>query len=89
MMGSVADRAEELAAEKVFFLKSENDIQRGRLRLRHQVNLLRELQADGHDTSQAERLVEIMKATLVEWERHHVMIAERIAYLETAPPPDW
>jgi hypothetical protein len=83
MTGSVAHRAEELATEKALLLKSEDDIERGRVRLRHQENLLLELRADGHDTRQAERLVELLRETLIEWERHHVMIAERIAYLES------
>jgi hypothetical protein len=85
-MRSAAQRAEELRAEKALLVKSRDDIDRGRLRLRHQENLLLELRADGHDLRQAERLAELMKATLVEWERHHVMIAERIAYLESALP---
>jgi hypothetical protein len=84
-MASAAERAVELAAEKALLVKSEDDIQRGRQRLRNQEYLLLELRTDGHDTRQAERLVELMKATLVEWERHHVMIAERIAYLESVP----
>ena len=86
MAGSPGQRAEALRAEKALLVKSEDDIRLGRERLRHQQDLLQELQADGHDTEQAQRLVELMKATLVEWERHHVMIAERIAYLETGPP---
>lgn len=86
MIGGAARRAEELKAEKALLVKSENDIGRGWQRLRDQENRLLELQADGHDTKQAERLVELMKETLAEWERHHVMIAERIAYLESVPP---
>lgn len=86
MTGNPVQRARELAAEKALLVKSENDIRLGRQRLRHQESLLTELRADGHDTGQAERLVELMKATLVEWERHHVMIAERIVYLETTSP---
>jgi hypothetical protein len=86
MAANAAERAEELKAEKALLVKSEIDIARGRQRLRHQQNLLLELQADGHDTRQAERLVELMKETLAEWERHHVMIEARIAYLESVQP---
>ncbi len=85
MTGAAAGTG-ELEAEKALLQRSESDIQRGRERLRDQENRLLELRADGHDTKQAERLVELMKATLVEWERHHVMIAERIAYLEGVSP---
>lgn len=85
MAGNAATRAEELRAERALLVKSENDIRNGRERLRNQEHLLEGLRANGHDTNQAERLVELMKATLVEWEHHHVMIADRIAYLESVP----
>jgi hypothetical protein len=87
MIASTTERAEELRAEKALLVKSENDIGRGRQRLRNQENLLLELRADGHDTEQAERLVELMKETLAEWERHHAMIVDRIAYLESVQQP--
>jgi hypothetical protein len=44
--------------------------------------LLSELQAAGHDSSQAERLVKLLQQTLVEWERHRALIAGRVNYLE-------
>ena len=42
------------------------------------------LRASGHDTAQAERLIELLKHTLIEWERHRALIEQRIAYLEGA-----
>jgi hypothetical protein len=77
-----SDRA-ELAAEKALLLKAEVDIEEGWLRLRNQQDIVRELQAGGHDTGQAERLVRLMQETLVEWERHRVLIEQRVAYLQT------
>jgi hypothetical protein len=82
MAGIAVARTEALRVEKALLLKSEDDIRHGRERLRHQQELLQQLLARGRDTRQADRLVELMKATLVQWERHHVMIVERIAYLE-------
>jgi hypothetical protein len=38
--------------------------------------------AGGHDTRQAERLVDLLKQSLVEWERHRVLIAQRVTYLQ-------
>jgi hypothetical protein len=40
------------------------------------------LQAAGENTREAERLVQLMKQSLIEWERHRVLIEQRIAYLE-------
>jgi hypothetical protein len=43
---------------------------------------VRELMAGGHDTRQAERLVDLLKQSLVEWERHRILIAQRVTYLQ-------
>jgi hypothetical protein len=72
----------QLKAEKALLVKSETDIQQGWKRLRNQQDLLSDLQAGGHDTRQAERLVQLLQQTLVEWERHRTLIVERVAYLE-------
>ena len=82
MIIDAAYRAEQLRAEKVLLVKAETDIEDGWKRLRNQQDLLRELRASGHDTKQAERLVGLMMQTLVEWERHRILIVERVAYLE-------
>jgi hypothetical protein len=79
-----AYRAEQLRIEKTLLLKADSDIEDGRKRLRNQEDLLLALRADGHDTKQAERLADLMKTTLVEWERHRILIEERVAYLEKA-----
>jgi hypothetical protein len=79
-----AYRAEQLKIEKTLLVKADYDIEEGRQRLGNQEDLLLELRAGGHDTRQAERLVDLMKTTLAEWERHRVLIEERIAYLEKA-----
>ena len=82
MIIDAAYRAEQLRAEKLLLVKAETDIEDGWKRLRNQQDLLRELRASGHDTKQAERLVGLMMQTLVEWERHRILIVERVAYLE-------
>lgn len=75
------DTAGQLRAEKALLIKAEKDIEEGWKRLRSQQHLLDDLQADGHDSRQAARLVQLLQQTLVEWERHRVLIEERIAYL--------
>ena len=76
------DRAEQLKAEKTLLLKAEKDIEDGWKRLHSQQQLLADLQAAGHDSRQAERLVQLLQQTLTEWERHRVLIEERVSYLE-------
>jgi hypothetical protein len=76
------NRIEELRAEKTLLLKAESDIEEGWKRLRQQQDLLLEMYAAGRDTRQAERLIDLLKSTLIEWERHRVLIEQRVAYLE-------
>jgi hypothetical protein len=78
-------RIEELRSEKALLLKAERDIEEGWKRLRNQQELFLELQAAGHDTRQAERLILLLEGTLVEWERHRALIEQRVAYLERNP----
>jgi hypothetical protein len=73
----------ELRTEKAALLKADTDIEEGRRRLRNQEDIVRELLAGGHDIRQAERLVDILKDTLVQWERHRILIEQRVAYLQT------
>lgn len=79
---TAGERAVELEAEKQLLVKAEADIESGWSRLRNQQELLNSLRASGHDTAQAERLIELLKRTLIEWERHRALIEQRIAYLE-------
>ena len=77
-----ADPAEQLRIEKEQLLKAGKDIEAGWRRLRDQQQLLSNLQAAGRDSRQAERLVSLLQQTLVEWERHRVLIEDRVGYLE-------
>ena len=81
-MAFPTDPAEQLKVEKTLLIKAERDIEEGWRRLRNQQQLLNDLQAGGHDSRQAERLVSLLQQTLIEWERHRVLIEERVAYLE-------
>jgi hypothetical protein len=72
----------ELESERKILAKAERDIGQGWRRLRQQKRAVAGLHAHGHKATQAERLVELTAKTLVEWERHRRLIAERIHYLE-------
>lgn len=76
------DPVEQLKLEKRLLVKAERDIEEGWRRLRNQEQLLLDLQAGGHDFKQAERLVRLLQQTLIEWERHRVLIEERVSYLK-------
>ncbi|MCA1431221.1 hypothetical protein I6F29_35830, partial [Bradyrhizobium sp. NBAIM16] len=78
---SLAERTAQLDAEQRLLVKAEQDIEEGWKRIRNQEDCVRELMASGHDTRQAERLVSLLKQTLVEWERHRVQIEQRVEYL--------
>ncbi|MGY3035410.1 hypothetical protein ACVIIV_004580 [Bradyrhizobium sp. USDA 4354] len=78
---SLAERTAQLNAEQSLLVKADRDIEEGWRRIRDQEDRVRELMAGGHDTRQAERLVSLLKQTLVEWERHRVLIEQRVEYL--------
>jgi len=82
MVDFPADVAEQLRAERALLVKADNDIEQGCKRVRNQQELLSDLQAAGHDTTQAERLSRLLQQTLVEWERHRTLIEKRVNYLE-------
>ena len=79
---TAAERVLEIEAEKRLLLKAEADIEDGWSRLRSQQDLLTSLMASGHNTTEAERLVRLIRGTLIEWERHRLLIEQRIAYLQ-------
>jgi hypothetical protein len=79
---TTADTVLELEAEKRLLVKADADIEAGWSRLRNQQDLLSSLQAAGENTREAERLVQLIRQTLIEWERHRGLIEQRIAYLE-------
>lgn len=78
---SLAERTAQLDTEQNLLVKAEKDIEEGWKRIRDQEDRVRELMAGGHDTRQAERLVNLLKQTVVEWERHRVLIEQRVEYL--------
>ncbi|MBR0819908.1 hypothetical protein [Bradyrhizobium liaoningense] len=79
---SLAEQCRQLDVEQRLLVKADQDIEEGWQRIRDQEDRVRELQAAGYDTRQAERLVGLLKHTLIEWECHRVLIAQRIAYLQ-------
>jgi hypothetical protein len=79
---TAAETALELDSEKRLLLKAEADIETGWSRVRNQEDVVTSLRMSGHNTTDAERLVQLMKRTLIEWERHRQLIEHRIAYLQ-------
>ncbi|UWU89929.1 hypothetical protein [Bradyrhizobium sp. CB1015] len=85
---SLAERTAQLDAERRLLVKADHDIESGWQRVRDQEDRVRELMAGGHDTLQAERLVDLLKQTLVEWERHRTLIEERVTFLQREVNPE-
>jgi hypothetical protein len=81
MVVSLSGQTEELHREQVLLQKANLDIDQGRERLGAQEARLTKLRSDGRDTRGAERLAAVLAATLVEWERHGVLIQHRVSYL--------
>jgi hypothetical protein len=73
---------EELQTEREHLAKAERDIKDGWLRLHRQEQTVADLRSGGHNTSEAERLVELTSKTLEQWERHRSLIEQRILYLK-------
>ena len=79
---SFADRTEQLRREQQLLVRAVEDIDEGWNRNRDQQYRLDQLHEGGHDTRQAETLVELLKQTLFEWERHRILIEQRVAFLQ-------
>ncbi|GLR83365.1 hypothetical protein [Bradyrhizobium iriomotense] len=84
---SLAECTQQLNAEQRLLVKADRDIEEGWQRIRDQEDRVRDLTAGGHDTGQAERLVELLKQTVVEWERHRTLIEQRVIYLREQVDP--
>jgi hypothetical protein len=84
---SLAERTEQLHAEQRLLVKANADIDEGWRRIRDQEDRVRELRGAGHDVRQAERLVDLLRQTLVEWERHRTLIVQRINDLQREVDP--
>ncbi|MDD1536282.1 MULTISPECIES: hypothetical protein [unclassified Bradyrhizobium] len=81
MAASLAERIAQLHAEQRLLLKADQDIEDGWQRIREQEDRVRELAAGGHNAEQAERLVDLLRQTLAEWDRHRTLIEQRVSYL--------
>ncbi|MCP3468762.1 hypothetical protein NLM33_00320 [Bradyrhizobium sp. CCGUVB1N3] len=85
---TLAECTEQLNAEQRLLVKADRDIEEGWQRIRDQEDRVRYLQAGGHDICQAERLVDLLKQTVVEWERHRTLIEQRVIYLREQVDPE-
>ncbi|MHC2618966.1 hypothetical protein ACVIW2_000998 [Bradyrhizobium huanghuaihaiense] len=87
MAVSLAERTQQLRDERRLLKKADLDIEEGWQRIHRQEDRVRDLQASGYDSQQAERLVDLLKQTLVEWERHRTLIIQRVSYLQQEVDP--
>ncbi|WP_336487946.1 hypothetical protein [Methylobacterium nigriterrae] len=67
-----------LEDEKATLAKADQHITDGERRITEQTARIRELRADGHDTSRSEQLLATFKSTLAAWYAHREQILRRI-----------
>ena len=77
-----ADTEAEIRAEELQLCQATADVSAGQARLRNQECLLADMTAGSRAVPEAERFVALLKGCLVEWERHRVLIEQRLAYLK-------
>jgi hypothetical protein len=73
---------QELEFERGDLVRADKHISEGLARLGRQEDALAVLRANGGPFPEAEQLYSLTSSTLTEWQRHRVLIVERIAYLE-------
>ena len=76
--------------ERADLAQAEIDIVDGERRITVQRILVARLRQDGHDVTQAERLLANLEQTLNEWQAHRALILDTITRPQDAPNPyDW
>ncbi|BAM88912.1 conserved hypothetical protein [Bradyrhizobium oligotrophicum S58] len=77
-----ADTEAAIRAEELQLRQAKADVSAGQARLRDQECLLVDMTVGSRTVPEAERFVALLKGCLVEWERHRVLIEQRLAYLK-------
>ena len=72
----------ELRTERAALIKASQDICDAENRIRKHQELARQLKLRGADTCAAERLIDVLQRTLLQWEIHRGLIKQHIHYLE-------
>lgn len=72
----------ELERERAGLARARQEINEGEDRIRHQLTNIALLRATGRDTQRAERLLELLEATLFDWKLHRAAMLQRLAHLE-------
>ena len=75
------DTQAEIRAEELQLRKANADVSAGQARVRNQECLLADIAEQSTAARQGERLVALLKGSLIEWERHRVLIEQRLTYL--------
>jgi hypothetical protein len=68
----------DLAKERADLAKADADIAEGETRIEEQRRAIEKLRSDGHNTAQAEGLLEVLMTTLNAWRDHRALIVERL-----------
>jgi hypothetical protein len=74
--------SDELARERIALKRADQDIAEGRIRVRRQEEVVKDLLARAQQAELASHLLDLLRETLTHWETHRTLIVQRIAYLE-------
>lgn len=66
------------ALEREHLAKAERDIAEGERRITRQMLLIERMHQEGHDTTEAERLLLSLRETLAEWQAHREKILQEL-----------
>ena len=72
----------DLAMERAHLAQAERDILEGETRVLRQEELVAQLQAEGHNSIEAETLLRVFRETLQAWKAHRDQILRLIDDLE-------
>ncbi|MCB8820905.1 hypothetical protein [Microvirga rosea] len=67
------------AIEREHLSRAERDITEGETRITRQMLLIERMRLDGHDVSEAERLLLTLQETLAAWQAHREQILLELA----------
>ncbi|HYQ92251.1 MAG TPA: hypothetical protein VES89_09325 [Candidatus Competibacteraceae bacterium] len=77
----------EIDIEKAHLAQANHHIAEAEGRLARQKQLIEELTADGHDTTNAKRMLQTLEATLKTMHAHRQLLLREVTAVDTAEPP--
>ena len=77
----------DLATEKAHLAQAERDIAQGEQRITRQMLLIDRMRRGGHDVSEAEKLLQMLRDTMAVWQTHREDILMELARIAAGAKP--